>query len=518
MGETRHWDRLLAVLLLAAGALACVEAWLALGAGSNSASDANTLTLPFLAVFPAAALICAIGARWFWKQSNRPEREATRPTPLFGRNAGMPSAGSSRWRLLFLTIPVVVVAAAGVNHAGVWKPQPPVIAVEEESAPKQPAPPPENVGVPPASAPPSSGEGIGSPPPQTVSPPTLAAPPAPPPPEQADVSPPPEQAAVPDQPPPPITTAPLPEPEPLPADAAGHHDSVVWLDVSSDGRRLLSASTDRTIKLWDIEEKRLMRDLGTHKDMARTALFMLDGLHALTAGDDGEIVLRSLADGAMQHVFSAGENGGANKLAISPDGRLAVSGHQTGTTIVWDVENSRVRHVLTGHGWSISSVAVSPDGRSALTSSIDGELRLWDIEAGRLLRRWQGHERDAYGAVFTADGHHAFTGSGDYTIKLWDLDTFKEAKRFTGHSGTVYALALSSDGKQLLSGSLDGLARLWDTAAGEEIALFDPGTGPIHSVAFAGDGSVLTGGIDRTIRRWPRQGGDGAILFAGAPD
>lgn len=515
MGETRHWDRLLAVLLLAAGALACAEAWLALGAGDSSAPDANALRLPFLVAFPAAAVVCVVGAWWFWKQSDRPDREAPRPTPLFGRKAGVPSAVSSLWRLLFLTVPVVIVAAAGVNHAGLWKPQPPAIAVEEEPAPKQPAPPPDNVGVPPASEPPSS---IASPPPQAVSPPNLAAPPAPQPPEQAEIPTPPEQAAILDQPPPPVTTAPLPDPEPLPADAAGHHDSVVWLDVSSDGRRLLSASTDRMIKLWDIDEKRLISDLGTHKDMARTALFMPDGLHALTAGDDGEIVLRSLTDGAMQHVFAAGENGGVNKLAISPDGRRAVSGHQTGTVIVWDVENSTVLHVLTGHGWSISSAAVSPDGRSALTSSIDGELRLWDIEAGRLLRRWQGHERGAYGAVFTADGHHAFTGSGDYTIKLWDLDTFKEAKRFTGHSGTVYALTLSSDGKQLLSGSLDGSARLWDTAAGEEIALFDPGTGPIHSVAFASDGSVLTGGIDRTIRRWPRQGGDGAILFAGAPD
>ena len=118
--------------------------------------------------------------------------------------------------------------------------------------------------------------------------------------------------------------------------------------------------------------------------------------------------------------------------------------------------------------------------------------------------------------MFTADGHHAITGSGDYTIKLWDLDTFKEVRRFEGHSGTVYALALSADGKKLASASLDGSARLWDVDSGNETALFDPGTGPIHAVAFMPDGTLLTGGIDRAIRRWPA-GSDGAVIFAGAP-
>ena len=58
----------------------------------------------------------------------------------------------------------------------------------------------------------------------------------------------------------------------------------------------------------------------------------------LTAGDDGEIVLRSVADGAVLHVFSASDHGGANKLAVSPDGKRAVSVHEAGTIIVWDLE------------------------------------------------------------------------------------------------------------------------------------------------------------------------------------
>ena len=309
------------------------------------------------------------------------------------------------------------------------------------------------------------------------------------------------------------TTAPPAQGPQAPTQSDGHHDAVVWLAVSPDGRTLMSASTDRTIKVWDLGAKKLIRDLGTHKDMARAALYLPDGKRVLTAGDDGEVVLRNLADGAVLHVFSGGEHGGANKIALSPDGRRAVSVHDAGTVIIWDIDKRAVGHVIAGHAWSISSVAISPDGRRAVSGSIDGELNLWNLQDGKLIRRWLGHDRGTYGAVFTPDSRQLVTGSGDLTIKVWDVETGREVRRLTGHSGTVYALALSADGKQLASCSLDGTARLWDLASGHEVVQYSPNTGSLYSVAFAPDGSLLTGGVDRTIRKWP----SGDILFAGAP-
>lgn len=480
MGGTRLGTKPPALFLLAVAILAAAEAFLAFRSSQAAIGSADDRITAFvlLAVLMAGAVACLVAALRLW---NAPKPTVARATALFGRNADPGPSGGPRLRLSLLGLPLVVLAAAIVNHAVPWATSPP--GAVERPAPVEP-----------------------------TSPETVAAPS--PPPEQTIMPPPAESAPA----EPPVTVAPLPEPPKLATAAEGHHDAVVWLDVAPDGRSLLSASTDRMIKLWDIDGKRLVRDLGVHKDMARVALFMPDGKTALTAGDDGEIVLRTLADGSVPRVFAAGKNGGVRKLAISPDGRLAVAGYDSNNIVVWDIETGKALHVLTGHQWSISSVAVSPDGKRALTSDIDGELRLWDIGAGRLLRRWKGHERGAYGAVFTADGRHAVTGSGDTTIKLWDLDTFKEVRRFDGHSGTVYALALSPDGKRLASGSLDGSARLWDMATGNEIARFDPGTGPIYSVAFAPDGSLLTGGVDRAIRRWPPKGPNGALLFAGAPE
>jgi hypothetical protein len=536
---SRGADRLLAVLLLAIGIASFAMARLAQrDAGMSFAS----VRLP---VFLVAGAACLIGALLFLAGllPGRPNHQAG--APLFGRAAELQNPGRPGLRRAFLILPAITVLALLANGVGPWlahRAGPGEVAAPSEPKPNEPkgqeianapapsppaapaSPPPVMPAVPPAAPPPE--QAVEAPPPAQSAPPAKSpaealerledafAPPVSPPQATPPAPASPPQAAI-----PPSTVAPLPPSAPaLPTQPDGHRDAVVWLAVAPDGHSIMSASTDHMIKLWDIDGKRLIRNLGVHKDMARTALFMPDGVNALTAGDDGEIVLRKLADGAVLHVFSSGENGGVRNLAISPDGKLAVSGHDTGTVIVWDIDKGSVLHVLPGHDWSVSAVAVSPDGTHAISGSIDGELKLWDIVSGKQLRSWHGHEQGTYGAVFTADGHHVVTGSGDYTIKLWDLDTFRELRRFEGHSGTVYEIALSPDGKRLASVSLDGTARLWNMDTGAEITEFDPGTGPLYSVAFAADGTLLTGGYDRTIRDWPGMGGDGVVLFAGAPE
>ncbi|MBA1143449.1 WD40 repeat domain-containing protein [Mesorhizobium neociceri] len=518
----RGADRLLGLLSLAIGVVCFAIQRLAQGDASIAASFAS---VHLVALFAAGA-VCVIGALLFFAGllPGRPNQPSG--TPLFGRAAEVQNPGRPRLRRTFLVLPAIVVLALLADQFGPLRASGPGAEVAAPNEPKAGPKGQDVAGVPPdlatppappvqAAKPPEPAQP--APPPIPAQPPEVAVAPAAPPPEAA----PPPAPAMPPQaalPAPPETVAPLPPAEPpLPTEPDGHRDAVVWLAVSADGRDIMSASTDHMIKLWDIAGKRLIRNLGEHKDMARTALFMPDGATALTAGDDGEIVLRKLADGAVLHVFSSGANGGVRKLAISRDGKRAVSGHDTGNVIVWDLVNKSALHVMTGHDWPISTVAISPDGTRALSGSLDGTLKYWDVESGKQLRSWHGHEQGTYGAVFTADGHHAITGSGDYTIKLWDLDTFRELRRFEGHEGTVYTLALSADGKRLASGSLDGTARLWDVDTGNQIAMFDSRTGPIYAVAFAPDGTLLTGGDDHTIRDWPATGGDSEILFAGAP-
>lgn len=541
MNRVSLFDRLLAVLLLGIGIMCFARLYLWLSGGGIGALTGIMDARISVAVFLAAGVSSLLGAGWLWTGggSDRSGQETSSRAPLFGRNVAARPARTPILRTVFAVFLLAALVALVADRFGTLPliaeqlasegsesgPAPsqqqssetgPVTSVEPAVDAPAPAPPEQAL----APEPPAGQDGVGGTTaigtpnladeaswPELVLVPDLGSPP--------EITEQPAAAApqVPSQ-----TTVPMPPPVQLPTQPDGHRDAVVWLSVSPDGHSIMSASTDHTIKLWDIEGKRLIRTLGSHKDMARTALFLPDGKSALTAGDDGEVVLRSVADGAVLHVFSAPEHGGANKLALSPDGRRAASVHQAGTVIVWDIENRTVKHVLTGHDWSISGVAISPDASRAISGSIEGTLKLWDTDKGKLIRSWLGHERGTYGAAFTPDGRQVLTGSGDYTIKLWDVETGRELRRFNGHSGTVYVLDLSRDAKRLLSGSLDGTARLWDVDTGNEIAQFSGHSGPVYAVAFGPNDTIVTGGIDRTIRIWPAGGGEAIAMFPGAPE
>ena len=298
--------------------------------------------------------------------------------PLFGRGAGPLPVTRPRLRPLLVVVPIAAVLAFAADRLALGPPtaEDPGAGSEIAEAPASPTPPPaaSEPAAPPAAADPAPPAVAESPPAAAAPPPPpdLAAPPpdlAAPPPAAAEAPPapadpkPPEVALAPPAAPPETVAPPPaapPEVETLPE---GHRDAVVWLDVSPDGKVLVSASTDRTIKLWDLADRRWLRDLGVHKDMARSALFLPVGTEALTAGDDGEIVLRSVADGAVLHVFSASDHSGANKLAVSRDGKRAVSVHELGAVIVWDLDKKSALHVLKGHDWPIVSSPSRPTAR-----------------------------------------------------------------------------------------------------------------------------------------------------------
>jgi WD40 repeat protein len=497
-------DRVLAVILAGVGGLGL--AWLVLtlvGRGGQWNDADGALAVLRLAFLLALALACLRAAAALWSP---PPAEAA--TFRFGRGDPRPAPRNGAPRALPVVFAMLVVGLVGWDFvASGSRPQRSAGDVAPETAV---APAPDR----PAVRPPA----VAAPPPEVVAAPPVA--PAPPEPARGEEPPPadPPATTLAARPETPQTVAPAPPAQlPAPTEAGGHRDSIVWLALSPDGRTIMSASTDFTIKLWDFATRTLIRDVGAHRDMARTALYLPDSVHALTAGDDGDIVLRRLADATVVHVFSSGPNGGARKLALSADGRIAASAHDTGAVVVWDIAARRALHALPGHAWPLSGVAVSPDGRRIVSGSIDGELRLWDAQKGELLRTWKGHERGAYGIVFLGDGRRFVTGSGDFSIKLWSAADTRLIRSFEGHSGTVYAIDVAKDGKAILSGALDGTARLWDLETGRETRQLVGHRGRVYAVAFGPAGTVITGSDDRTIRIWPARTGDQVAVIAGGP-
>lgn len=237
-------------------------------------------------------------------------------------------------------------------------------------------------------------------------------------------------------------------------------------------------------------------------------------------------------------------------LAISSDGRRALTAGFDDQAILWDVESKELRLRLLGHAAAVNAVAfVPPDDNRAVTTSDDGSLRLWDLAQGQELAVWRGHKLKVVSVALSPDGRFAASASWDRTVRLWDVARGQEIARYEGHEGSVNAvaflpdrqgivsagydgalwrwplpgntgearladigfpisdLALSPDGQHLLTGSSDGALRIWDWREREELNRLEGHDGAVLTVAYGANGSFASGGTDGQLLLWDQEPG-----------
>ena len=129
-------------------------------------------------------------------------------------------------------------------------------------------------------------------------------------------------------------------------------------------------------------------------------------------------------------------------MAVTRDGRRAVSASADNTLKVWDLERGRALPTLEGHSDSVNGVAVTGAGGRAVSASDDSTLKVWDLESGRALRTLAGHSDWVNGVALTKEGRRAVSASWDKTLKVWDLETAQCIATFTC-DGSVLCCAIA---------------------------------------------------------------------------
>ena len=244
-------------------------------------------------------------------------------------------------------------------------------------------------------------------------------------------------------------------------------------------------------------------------DVQRVAIWAVamsaDGRRAVSASEDSFVLIWDLSGKESPRVLK-GHSGTVNAVALSADGSRAVSGSNDKTLRVWDLSGKHPPRVLKGHSGTVNAVALSADGSRAVSGSNDYTLRVWTLLEDRrepLLRVLKGHSRRVNAVALTADGSHAVSGSNDYTVRVWDLSGKQPQRVLTGHSGAVNAVALSADGSRAVSGSNDYTVRVWDLLSDQPHGVLEGHTERVNAVALSADGSrALSGSNDKTLRVW----------------
>jgi WD40 repeat protein len=243
-----------------------------------------------------------------------------------------------------------------------------------------------------------------------------------------------------------------------------------------------------------------------------------NGRVIVSGNNDGTIHLLHKRHGKVLKIL-AGHLGPVWSVAVSPDGRTIASGGADGTIKLWNFYSGQLIRTLGGHTDGVFSVVFSPDGQALASVGKDNTLKLWQVEGGAELETLKGMPDEVHSVAFSPYKDTLFTGNGDGTIKMWNWKTGEFQATLTGHADAVSALTVSPDGKILASGGWDNTVRVWDitTDHGPESSsgevTFSGHTDRIQSLAFSPDGATLASGdLSGTIKLWAMDGGEQGTL------
>ena len=276
----------------------------------------------------------------------------------------------------------------------------------------------------------------------------------------------------------------------------GHALRVTSCAYSPDGRRIVSASEDNTLKVWDAETGEERFTLEGHTGVVTSCAYSSDGRRIVSASWDNTLKVWDVETGHELFTLK-GHRHWVLSCAYSPDSRRIVSASWDNTLKVWDAETGEEGFTLKGHTSVVFSCAYSPNGRRIVSASEDNTLKVWDAETGEEGFTLKGHTKRLSSCAYSPDGRRIVSASWDNTIKVWDAETGEERITLKGHTDVVNSCAYSPDGRRIVSASYDNTLKVWDAETGEELSCFN-GAYSMNTVACT-TGSVTAGDEQGTV-------------------
>lgn len=213
------------------------------------------------------------------------------------------------------------------------------------------------------------------------------------------------------------------------------HDGAIWsLDITPNGKSLVTASADKTVKFWDFKiEQELVA--GTERTAAKMKIF-----HDKTL---------ELTDDILA-------------LKISPDTKYLAISLLDNTVKVFFFDSLKFYLSLYGHKLPVLSIDISHDSKMLITSSADKNIKIWGLDFGDCHKSIFGHQDSIMSVRFLPESHNFFSGGKDGLLKYWDGDKFECIQKLSAHQSEIWSIVIATDGSFVVSTSHDHSIRIWE--------------------------------------------------------
>lgn len=291
------------------------------------------------------------------------------------------------------------------------------------------------------------------------------------------------------------------------------HNGGVWA-MKYYGNTLASASTDRTVRIWNIRQGRCThifrghistvrcleiiepRQIGTD-DEGNAIVYPKEPL-LVTGSRDATLFVWKLPlaedsdlEGPVTEPIDLDEHSNpylvrvlkghtGSVRAVTGYANILISGSYDTNARVWDLRTGECKFVLAGHADRIYSCVYDVDRHQCYTGSLDNTVRIWDTDTGECKSILEGHQMLV--GLITSSKNALVSAAADWTVRVWDPDSGKPRSVLRGHSSAI--TCVQNDDYRIVSGS-QGMLKLWNAKTGEFIRdLLDDVDGPVWQVKF----------------------------------
>jgi WD40 repeat protein len=275
-----------------------------------------------------------------------------------------------------------------------------------------------------------------------------------------------------------------------------HKASVLSVDLSPDGKYLVTGSDDKKLIIYELSNFEILHEYTDNYFPPRAIEVTGDNSIFLGSGSDIRLIdmnntTLALFQGNTTHIWS---------VDYAPERNKVTAGSYDYKIKVWDVGTQQIELELEGHKKSTLPVVFSPDEKYLVSGSLDRTVKIWNAKTGEEMRSLVKHTDNIYDIAFHPSGQYFLSASRDKTIRLWDFEKGEVLKTYVGHDQGVVDLEILPDGEHFLSASFDGSVRLWETRTGKMVYTYTGHTGAVNSISVSTGGDLfVSGGIDGQV-------------------
>ncbi|CUS23360.1 LAQU0S09e03004g1_1 [Lachancea quebecensis] len=211
-----------------------------------------------------------------------------------------------------------------------------------------------------------------------------------------------------------------------------------------------------------------------HFDATNAVTYSPDGSRVVTASEDGKIKIWDVVSGFCLVTFQE-HTAAVSGLAFAKKGQVLFSASLDGTVRAWDLVRYRnFRTFTAAERIQFNCLAADPSGEVVCAGSVDSfAIHVWSVQTGQLVETLDGHEGPVSCLSFSRENSVLASASWDKTIRIWSIFGRSQQVEPLEVYADVLSIAVRPDGNEVAASTLDGQVLFFDINEGKQVSAID---------------------------------------------